>query len=135
MAFKLNKEQRRKLAEFKIEGAARIDKVEAAYDALKTAVEELLDEFNGTVVEAYNQYLEDVAAFADEVASDWQADFDDKSEGWQDGERGQVVAEAISAWEDLTLAPIDPLTVDSLSEGTNAEGSLDELDELPEEVE
>lgn len=93
MAFKLTKQEskrrdalRDKIAEARIELEEvigdQVNAIEAAYAAINDAIEK----YNEVAQEAYN--------FFDDIHSDRESEFDDKSESWQEGDRGQ----AASAW-------------------------------------
>ena len=49
-------------------------------------------------VEAYNEVLAALRGLVRGIEVDWQAAWDKRSERWQEGARGQVVAETITAW-------------------------------------
>jgi len=82
MTFSLNKKDSLKIQ-------AAISKLKDCYDDLSNAITN------------YNEALKDAMAECEKVASDFRNEFEDKSESWQDSDRGQEVAEMIGAWEQL----------------------------------
>jgi hypothetical protein len=77
--FKLSKADREK-----IKAAAKLTEEPAA--ALTAAVE------------AYNEVLAALREVVRGIEADWQAAWDKRSERWQEGTTGQIVAETITAW-------------------------------------
>lgn len=55
----------------------------------------------------YNEVVERAIAFRDGVAERLQSDFDNKSEGWQEGDKGSAAQELISAWEELEIEKVE----------------------------
>jgi hypothetical protein len=77
--FKLRKADRKKI----MEAAKRAEEPAAALTA---------------AVEAYNEVLGALRALVRGIEADWQADWDQRSERWQEGATGQAVADTITAW-------------------------------------
>jgi len=127
MAFKLTKEQT------------------AARDALAGRLEEAREKLDSAVVtaargvlqeeiDAYNGLLSEVKSFADDVAQDWENDFEEKSERWQDGDTGQAVRELIEAWQNVDFEGVDIDTPDP-EVSFDAEVHSELLTDLPTEKE
>lgn len=132
MAFKLTERDEQRRAELMAAlTAARtaVDiKIEDVNDALQTAV----DAMEATLTD-YNSALEDARGFAADIVAQAEEDFSDKSEKWQEGERGEIVRAWIDEWEcadldDIELPEIERLAID-------AEDHSDILDQLPTEAE
>lgn len=79
---------------------------------LRSAQEKLED-----AVSLYNTTLNEVAEFISTVKDRLQEEFDNKSEGWQQGEKGQAAADFISSWENFNAEEAD-LQVDHAEEFT-----------------
>jgi hypothetical protein len=86
--------------------------------ALKAPVEAAL--------EAYNATLSDARAFAEDIAGQADSDISDKSEKWQEGERGQAATAWKDEWEALSF---DSISIDFPDEIDFSESS-DEADTL-----
>ena len=134
VAFKLSKAEKEELDRHINEIKAERAKIEDAVAVLNDEIASLIDNFNGVHVEAYNQKLDAIVVFLDNISSTFRADFDDKSEAWQEGERGCAANEFVSKWEDIEIETIEPVQVDEVDfEG--ATWADDELEELPSELE
>jgi len=129
--FKLTKAQLEQRAAF----------VERLNDA-STKIEEAVDAFNAQVAEekatveaavtAYNEILSEVREFAGDIATQADQDISDKSEKWQEGERGQAAVEFKDAWEGLSLDDIEVEYPEELS--IEEPNHADELDGSTEEA-
>jgi hypothetical protein len=49
---------------------------------------------------AYKEALNDLKEFCDEIVEGAQSYYEERSEGWQEGEKGEAYAEWYGAWED-----------------------------------
>lgn len=68
------------------------------------------------LVDAYEQARSELADRIDEIASDWETEFSDKSEKWQEGENGQLAqekCELVRGWHDEFPSETD-IDVDGL---------------------
>ena len=54
-----------------------------------------------TAIAAYNEALGGLRKLVRAIETDWQANWDERSERWQEGTAGQSVAETITAWDAL----------------------------------
>ncbi len=81
-------------------------------------------------VNLLNEALEEAELFAEDIASDRRGDFDEKSEKWQEGERGSAAEEWISQWEG---ASFDRVELEQPQEITLDMDACAVLDDLPEE--
>lgn len=70
--------------------------LDAAIEAYNASAESLWGDIE-EALGAYNETISDANSWREEVASDIQSYIDDKSEKWQEGERGQAFAE----WHDI----------------------------------
>jgi archaellum component FlaC len=132
MAFKLSKQELATRDEHvaKLEKAwAEIDQAVSTYneqvEGFKTDVEKAVSNYNEVVVEA--------KGFAEEVANRFESEYDERSEKWQEGEKGQAAAELRDAWqaidmEEISLEWPDDLSIDDPDYGP-------ELAELSTEAE
>jgi hypothetical protein len=84
----------------------------------------------------YNETLGMARSLAAGVAEPAQAQFDAKSERWQDGDTGTLVRSWIEHWE-MTLEEVDldlPEPLEELDPGTHA-GEIEDAPAAPEELE
>jgi hypothetical protein len=91
----------------------------AAVDALNEAIT------------AYNGTLADVESFVTEHRDAWQAEHDDKSDKWREGEKGEAASTFISEWDSIDLAEVDEVEAPEAPAVSHA----DDLDALPSESE
>jgi hypothetical protein len=129
MAFKLTKQeqaQRSDLVGRLIASREELDHcLGGVHDALEMAAEALRSS-----VEAYNELVEEARGFAADIAAQAEEDIGEKSERWQEGERGEAAQEwqrewENAEWEEVELPTIERISFDNLDHA-------DVLDGLPE---
>jgi hypothetical protein len=106
MSLKLNKaklEQRDDLAKRLGEAFAQIESEIASY---RDELEKLRGPIEGSI-EAYNAILAEAREFAEDIVTDASSAIEDKSEKWQEGERGQAAIAFRDAWEGLSLEDLE----------------------------
>lgn len=133
MAFKLSKAQlqrRDKLIDDLRGARGKLVDVVAVTNA---EIQRLVGDDLTPAIEAYNALLEQARAFVDELGTDFRSEFDDKSEGWQEGERGQAADEFIGAFENVSFDDVELPQVEEIAIDENDEAVM--LEELPEGVE
>jgi hypothetical protein len=114
-----------------------VDGLRAAQEGLEAAARDFnqaVDAAAGPLEAATNKYNEALAEareFAEGVASDIESHYDDKSERWQEGERGQAVQEMLGEWQGFDAEDLDVHRPEEyeLPDGLAA----DALESLPEE--
>ena len=110
--------------------------IRKAHEALEVAV----DAFNNAMVEPwgavedalekYNSIVSDLESWKEDITSQIQEYIDERSEKWQEGDRGQAYQEWLSAYENTSIESVEmsmPDTVDF-----NVEGVADDIESLPE---
>ena len=86
-------------------------------DAIRTAAEAHSDAVSG-----YNDAMDNAKAFVEEVASRLREVYDNRSEKWQEGDKGQSADAFIQTWEEF-----------SPDEESELDGNVaDEFEKLPE---
>jgi hypothetical protein len=88
-----------KLSEAALAVSAAVDKFNLMVDDLKTPV--------GLALEAYNAVVDECRDLVERVVEEAEAEFDSKSERWQDSPRGQAASAFKAQWEDVGLEPVD----------------------------
>jgi hypothetical protein len=135
MTFKLNKAQSARRVALAAELRIKASTLNIAIDRFNRDVGPL----SQAVVEAqadYNETLEMARALATSIAETAQAQFDTKSERWQDGETGIQVRNWIEHWE-MTLDEVDldlPEPPEELDPETHA-GEIEDAPATPMELE
>ena len=134
MTFKLSKDQAAERIALAAELRTRAATLNVAIDAFNRGIEPLCR----AVAEAqggYNETLERAKALAAGVAEPAQAQFDARSERWQDGETGTRVRSWIDEWE-MTLDDLDldlPEPLEELDPDRHA-GKIEDAPATPEEL-
>src|SRR4051812_36386527 len=88
----------------------QFDRLKASLEVAADLLNGAIDTFNGEMHEAWtkvererdnvNDRIKALEAFRDQVHSDAQAEFDDHSEKWQEGDAGQALADFLDKWGD-----------------------------------
>ena len=58
-------------------------------------------------VEAYNGILADARGFAEDIASTAEAEIDEKSDKWREGDKGEAAALFRDEWQNLSLDDVE----------------------------
>lgn len=132
MPFKLTKAEAAERAELVEKLTAAKTEVESAVAAFNEKLAEAWQEVQAKI-ETYNEVVTAAAEFRDGIVDSRQSEWDDKSEKWQDGERGEAASVWINEWSSASL---DALEIEE-PEGLEEPGmDHDEaLEGLPEEME
>jgi len=69
------------------------------FEAIKSAVEAAREELRAATI-AYNEQLREAHAFVEGVATAARDRWDNRSERWQDSDKGQSAATWVEAWEE-----------------------------------
>ena len=98
----------------------------AELEGLSQALETLVTETNAKIValnttlqdalELYNEKLEEVRDFATEVHEDAEVAYEEKTEKWQEGERGAASLEWIGEWRGLLDEVGGPIEIEEIEE-------------------
>lgn len=134
MAFKLTKAELDRKGEIERTITEAVGKAEDGLRELEEAVKKLVDDFNTEYIDPLNDALKAGYDFADDIANERQSEYDDKSERWQEGDRGQAAYSWLSQVESARdcceeMQSLDAPTFDY----TLAE--VDDFENLPEEME
>jgi len=131
MAFKLDKKEvgeRDGLLEELRDARTALEEAVAAYNAAVEALKApLLAE-----LEKYNEVVEKARDFVEDIANVAEEQFGDKSEKWQEGEKGVAAREWIDAWQNEDLNAVEIEFPDELSlpdDETDHDGRLENLPE------
>jgi hypothetical protein len=105
MAFKLDKQELARCQQFEVDLREAQGELEDAVSVYNDAVAEA----RGTLEDAlakYNELVAEARGFVEDIASTASGEIDDKSEKWQEGERGRAAIEWKDAWENATLEDV-----------------------------
>jgi DNA repair exonuclease SbcCD ATPase subunit len=84
------------IEEIKEDGESKLDTVREAIDEFNSWLEEARDSDLSEAFEAYKEAITDGRDVMEEIASEAENYYDDKSEKWQEGEKGEAYGE----WRD-----------------------------------
>jgi F0F1-type ATP synthase membrane subunit b/b' len=134
MSFKLTKAQIEQKGELSAKLTTALDELNASVEAFNLAVADERATLQ-TSLDAYNAVLSEAREFASDIASQADQDISDKSEKWQEGERGQAAIEYKDAWETLAQSSLDDLEIEMPDElEIDEPDHVGELDNAPEEA-
>lgn len=102
--------------------------VALAVDDANEKLARLVDGINEALAD-YNKTRAALAAFRDGFVSDLQAEFDGRSERWQEGDVGQQHRAWIDAWQNLELDEIEEFEPEEIE--FEAAGAVEEVAEAP----
>jgi hypothetical protein len=131
VAFKLNRRQASERADL-------VERFAKASGELESAVEEFNDKIGElkAPVEAalatYNEIAVEAAQFAADIASEAETAIDEKSEKWQDGDRGQAAMGWKDEWEALSFDEVEIDFPDELDFNNPDYGAV--LEQTPDEA-
>jgi hypothetical protein len=95
------------------EAAAKLTRAVEDYNAAAaTAWEKLIV----PALEAYNNTLDEARAFAENIASNVESFYDEKSEKWQEGDRGSAVQDMQDEWISFDASEVEIDAPDELDE-------------------
>jgi chromosome segregation ATPase len=106
MKMKLNKDQIATFDDLLARGQSAAKSLSDAADKYNAAIDEAWQEF-AKVVDEVNEVQDELRGFTEETAADLRCQFDDKSEKWQEGEKGQSADGMVNEWEGITFDHIE----------------------------
>jgi len=102
MAFKLTKTEETRLEKLKTDLTDTYSGLEKAVSDYNEGEDELRAAIDNALA-LYNQNLAEFRSFVEEVATDRRNEYDEKSDGWREGDNGSTADEWISTWEGADL--------------------------------
>lgn len=134
MAFKLTKAEDARKSELESELEQLQNEATDGLEELRDKIAALVEDFNREFVEPLTEKINEAYGFVEDIQNERQGDFDDKSERWQEGERGEAAQSWLQEWENglQGLEAPSPLEMPDLTFEVPA-GS-DALAELPFEA-
>lgn len=131
MAFKLNKDEKARRDQLVKDLQEHVSKLEDAVNVYNDETAKLRAPVE-TALAAYNEIAEQARGFAEDIANQADSDISDKSEKWQEGERGQAATEWKDAWEGIDISEVEVEWPEDLT--IEAPSHADDLEQLPEEA-
>jgi predicted nucleic acid-binding Zn-ribbon protein len=131
MAFKLSKDELKKRDDLVEELRALESGVETTINAFNEALADAKDAVEEAVT-AYNDKLADAREFTQEIAGRIYDEISEKSDKWQEGERGEAATQFKDEWEVLCLDDFECDFPDELA--SDLPEGADILEGAPEEA-
>lgn len=131
MAFKLNKAE---LAQQAAHSAALQEKA-AQVESKITAFNEIVEAWRGVIgraVEEFNGARAEAVGWAQDIGNDRRSEWDDMSERWQEGDKGEAASAWIETFEDFDIDEME-LGLDDVEKPDLLDECADELDALSAE--
>lgn len=110
-----------------------IDKYNAEIEKANAIRTDAIDQF-AQAVTAYNDEIEGLNAYRQDVANECQDIYNERSETWQEGDKGDALQAMISTWEE-TFEAFDFSAPEELPTAEAPEDPADALLELPDSPE
>lgn len=130
MAFKLTKAEDARRSELEGDLNRLYGEADDAKSELEEKISELVAEFNDKALGPLNEKIEEARGFVEDIKNERQEEFEDKSDRWQEGERGQSAQDWLQAWEtaERELEAINDVEVPNLEvDLLDAESILSDL--------
>lgn len=106
MAFKLTKEEQKARDAHLVELQEKWQDIEQAVEKGREAINEAFAHVC-SAISAYNEARNAADTWREEVASRLRGEYDDKSETWQESDRGQEVSAFVDEWENIENSEVD----------------------------
>lgn len=104
---KINKTRSKQMDELFAALTSKGEALEASIEEFNEQVSLLWEKLVSPAIEAYNAEIREADELKTDIVSQMQDYYDDKSETWQDGTRGQAYQSWISAWEYEELSSVE----------------------------
>ena len=132
MSFKLSKVEVKELAAHVSAVTSARHNVEIEFRLFLKLLSTLPNQVNAAIAD-YNRAAAAAEAFVHGIAEEHRDDYDDRSERWQESDRGQEALAFVEAWESVSINAIDDIVV--LTPDAPEFDSADEIGALPEGAE
>jgi uncharacterized phage infection (PIP) family protein YhgE len=129
VAFSLDKKEHAELQNYISALRNKEAQIREEEEAMTAALAQMTDGVNG-LVQQYNAILADAQAFVEGKASEFRDAYDEKSEKWQEGDRGQATESFTCDWENADLQELEEISI--VEPDTIEANAADVLEGLPE---
>lgn len=134
MAFKLTKEEEKRLDDIYQRAEVAQGRLEDAKSELENEIQRLIDGFNETHLDPFNAIIEEARGFVEDIANERTGEYDEKSERWQEGERGQAAYDWCQTWEQASFELDEIGQVETPAIEFEAPDITGMIDGLPREI-
>lgn len=109
MAFKLTNAEDKQKSDIEADLEQAVGVIEDAKTELESEIEKLITDFNETHIAAFNEKLETARGWVEDIHRERSEDYDQKSERWTEGDRGQAAYDWLQTWESA-VGELDAMT-------------------------
>jgi len=102
MPFKLTKTEETEFEKLKMDLTNKYGEVEVTVSEYNEETEKVKAAVD-TALATYNASLAEFRSFVDKIASERRDEYDEKSDGWKEGDNGSTAEEWVSTWEQADL--------------------------------
>lgn len=134
MAFKLTRTELKTKAELVAKLTEAGTALQTAVEEANSAIEQLLTPLNDAVT-AYNEVLLEGAEFCTVIKDRLDTEYDNKSENWQDSDKGTVASEFKEKWAELGWEAVPEYELEDFEIPEDIEELKANFEELPDEPE
>lgn len=124
--FKLNKSEEAKLDALIEDARSELEELNNEIIQANYELERIKDNV-GAAVTRYNGELRKLRAFIEAWVEEWRTEWEDKSEKWQDSERGEAISQWMDEWQNVMLEEAELDLPDDIN---NIDDPFDELEHL-----
>lgn len=132
MAFKLTKAQSTELNVLASKLREQAEALETTVTEVNAEIASLVETKVNEQIKSYNETLQEARDLIEGFASDLRGEFDDKSETWQEGDRGQAVSSFVEEYESVDLTDLDTIDMEISLEVEDDASTLEALPTEPE---
>jgi hypothetical protein len=114
MAFKITKDEAKRIEALADDLGERRETIDNTIDEINAFIADKVGDVN-ILISYYNEKLQEARGVIEDIHAERQGEFDDKSEKWQDGERGDATREwleSLDSMKDNDLADIAEFEID-----------------------
>jgi len=87
----------------------------------KEEINMLIREKLNPAIDSYNEALSGLAEYRDEVVSEMETYFDERSDGWREGDAGSTYEEWKGEWENADLSEVENVSEVELDDPSHAD--------------
>lgn len=128
---KLSKDQQKKLEDIRQRWTTARDALDVAQADANEKIAQVQSDLSDKIADL-NALVEEANGIREEIEADAQSYYDEKSEKWQEGDRGSAYSEWISAWQN-EVEEIEEVALDTIARVEDVPESLLSEDDYPSE--
>lgn len=134
MAFRLTKTEDARKSELEGELETLVGEAEDAKTELQEAIQKLVDDFNANVVAPLKEKMAEAHGFVEDIHNEREGEYDEKSENWQEGERGTAAYDWLQSWQEGMTSLEEPSDAEAPTFDWDVPDANNALAELPFEM-